>query len=100
MYTALDGANVGSRGQCKRESFFDPLGPIFCDEGLMSRFAFWETAMAVHKAKQGAWRQKAKPSQMRALRFVAGQPAKSRDSKTLDSMTGRCGTAKSKKRGT
>ena len=31
--------------------------------------------MPVHKAKQGAWRKKAKPSQMRALRLVGGQKA-------------------------
>jgi len=55
--------------------------------------------MAVQKPKQGAWRQKAKPSGMRALRFVAAQPAKSRNSETPETMTGRRGIPKSKKPG-
>ena len=55
--------------------------------------------MAVQKDKQGAWRQKAKPSQMRALRFVAGQPAKSRNSEKPETPTGLRRIAKSKKRG-
>jgi hypothetical protein len=59
-----------------------------------------EASMAAHKAKQGAWRQKAKPSQMRALRFVAGQTAMSSPSEALEApMVRRTRIAKSKKRG-
>ena len=94
---AVELQRTAGRRQSKRESSRTHFP---CKE-LRRRSAFSEKSkMAVQKAKQNAWHQKAKPSQMRALRFVTAQMAERRTVRaTSETPTQRPrGILKSKKR--